>query len=454
MFKPKNISDEPSKARIITEDEHGISQKRISKNALKVLHLLNDSGFDAFLVGGGVRDLLLGLRPKDFDIATNATPEQVRGLFKNSRIIGRRFRLVHVIFGREILEVATFRANQTALNKNQQSAKSRQCPDSGMITRDNIFGSIDEDAIRRDFTVNALYYNIADNSIVDFLGGMEDLQKRQMNIIGDASTRYHEDPVRMLRAVRLSTKLGLTLSDATLEPIPKLAHLLEQVSNARLWDESLKLFLHGHAQHTWHKLVETKLAHCLFHQTKHALQSSQNKDGKSSHPASDFRHFIEQALASTDNRIHQKKPVTPAFLFAVWLWKPLLDKQQQFINKGISPGESFNKAASHVLSLNHKSIALPKRFSIVIREIWYLQNQLPKRHGNRTEKVFSHPRFRAAYDFLLLRGTPGSEEELLARWWTDFQNVGAEQRQEMIKQVTKTRHQKFHRKRPPKKFVP
>jgi poly(A) polymerase len=443
MFSPKSKSDKPIQASIIAEASHGILQKHISKNALKVLNQLSDSGYEAFLVGGGVRDLMLGLRPKDFDIATNATPEQVRSLFRNSRIIGRRFRLVHVIFGREVLEVATFRSNQaqSQTDTNQKSSKSRQCPDSGMITRDNIFGRIDEDAIRRDFTVNAMYYNIVDNTVVDFLGGMEDLKNRQMKIIGDARERYREDPVRMLRAVRLSIKLGLTLSKETLQPIPEMANLLEPISNARLWDESLKLFLHGFANKTWDMLVETKLADCLFPQTIQSLKTSPDS----------FGHFLKQAFSSTDTRIKQNKPVTPAFLFAVWLWQPLLDKQQQYVNNGISPGESFNKAASNVLSNSHKRIGLPKRFSIAVREIWYLQNQLPKRFGKRAEKVFSHPRFRAAYDFLLLRAMPGSDEELLAQWWTDYQNVSPDQRLTMVKSLAKNRSRKSSAKRYPKK---
>jgi poly(A) polymerase len=342
-----------------------------------------------------------------------------------------------------VLEVATFRSNQaqSQTDTNQKSSKSRQCPDSGMITRDNIFGRIDEDAIRRDFTVNAMYYNIVDNTVVDFLGGMEDLKNRQMKIIGDARERYREDPVRMLRAVRLSIKLGLTLSKETLQPIPEMANLLEPISNARLWDESLKLFLHGFANKTWDMLVETKLADCLFPQTIQSLKTSPDS----------FGHFLKQAFSSTDTRIKQNKPVTPAFLFAVWLWQPLLDKQQQYVNNGISPGESFNKAASNVLSNSHKRIGLPKRFSIAVREIWYLQNQLPKRFGKRAEKVFSHPRFRAAYDFLLLRAMPGSDEELLAQWWTDYQNVSPDQRLTMVKSLAKNRSRKSSAKRYPKK---
>jgi len=441
MFSPKDKSDKPLTATIIAEADHGILQKHISKNALKVLNQLNHAGYDAFLVGGGVRDLMLGLRPKDFDIATNATPEQVRSLFRNSRIIGRRFRLVHVIFGREVLEVATFRSNQTEIQTNQKSSKSRQCPDSGMITRDNIFGTIDEDAVRRDFTVNALFYNIVDNSVIDFLGGIEDLKNREMKIIGDAKTRYREDPVRMLRAVRLSIKLGLTLSKETLQPIPELASLLEPISNARLWDESLKLFLHGHAQQTWNKLVETKLADCLFPQTMDSLKTSPDS----------FSHFLAQAFSSTDSRIKQNKPVTPAFLFAVWLWQPLLDKQQRYIESGLSLGESFNKAASSVLRESHNRIGLPKRFSIAVREIWHLQNQLPKRFGKRAEKVFSHPRFRAAYDFLLLRAMPDSDDELLAQWWTDYQNVNLDQRQKMVQSLTRNRGRNSSKKRYPRK---
>lgn len=426
----------PSKARIIPRDQHHISRKDISSSALKVLNGLHDAGHQAYLVGGGVRDLLLGLKPKDFDVATDATPEQVKKCFRNSRIIGKRFRLVHVFYGREIIEVATFRATTTDSTPSDQTI-SRTCPDSGMITRDNRYGTIEEDAIRRDFTVNALYYNIADFSVVDFLGGVDDLHSRQMNIIGDPATRYREDPVRMLRAVRLSTKLGFTIADHSEKPIAEMAQLLQQVSHARLWDESLKLFLSGHAQETWHKLKKTKLADSLFPQTIKSLQSKNSTT---------FRAFIEKALASTDERIHQGKPVTPAFLFAVWLWQPMLDRQQNFIIKHCAPAESFNKACSKILAEHHQQIAMPRRFSTVVREIWQLQNQLWKRQGKRHERVFAHPRFRAAYDFLLLRAIPGSEEEKLAQWWTDYQQASIDQRATMVKALNRQTNRKRRRK--------
>ncbi len=425
-----------SKARIIPRDQHPVSRKDISPSALKVLKGLHDAGHQAYLVGGGVRDLLLGLKPKDFDVATDATPEQVKKCFRNSRIIGRRFRLVHVFYGRENIEVATFRAaTKESVSSNQ--ALSSTCPDSGMITRDNRYGTIEEDAIRRDFTVNALYYNIADFSVVDFLGGVEDLHSRQMNIIGEPATRYREDPVRMLRAVRLSTKLGFTIAEHSEQPIPEMAPLLQQVSHARLWDESLKLFLYGHAQETWHKLKQTQLAASLFPQTIKSLQSKN---------AAVFRAFIEHALASTDERIHQGKPVTPAFLFAVWLWQPMLDRQQNFLKKHFPPAESFNKACSQILAEHHQQIAMPRRFSTTVREIWQLQNQLWKRQGKRHERVFAHPRFRAAYDFLLLRAVPGSEEEKLAQWWTDYQQMSEGQRLNMVKALNRQTRRKPRRK--------
>jgi len=268
-----------------------------------------------------------------------------------------------------------------------------------------------------------MYYNIADFSVVDFLGGMEDLHKKQMQIIGEPINRYQEDPVRMLRAVRLSTKLGFEIAPNTLEPISKLAPLLEQVSHARLWDESLKLFLHGHAQETWHKLKQTKLAQVIFPQTVRELQ------GKNT---SRFRYFIERALASTDLRIHEHKPVTPAFLFAVWLWEPFLTKQQKLLKSKAPFTECFHKAASIILSEHHPIIALPKRFSVMVREIWHLQFLLSKKRPKNIQSVFEHPRFRAAYDFLVLRAQPDSEEEKLAKWWTQYQNVDEEKRQQMI----------------------
>lgn len=405
-------------AKIIPRSDHPISRKHISANALKVLYRLHNHGYQAYLVGGGVRDLMLGLRPKDFDVVTDARPEQIKALFRNCRLVGRRFRLAHITFGREIVEVATFRALPTENLKTKES---------GIVVRDNVYGTIDEDALRRDFTVNALYYNIADFSVVDFVGGVSDLKKRQLSVIGDPMVRYREDPVRMLRAVRLATKLGLKIVPSSAAPIPKLAHLLAEVSAARLWDECNKLFLAGFAQPTWHKLIETTLAGALFPLT---VQSLKGPNGKA------FRDFIDRATISTDARIAEQKPVNPAFLFAVLLWQPVLELTQRWCDKGLHYADAFQKASSEVLRRQCEIVAIPKRFTSVIRDIWFLQNQLPKRSGKRAERLMSHPRFRAAYDFLLLRATPGSKEAELSEWWTKFQNADSAEQRRLIRQVS------------------
>ncbi len=418
-------------ADIIPRPKHPISRKHISANALKVLYRLHNHGYQAYLVGGGVRDLMLGLRPKDFDVVTDARPEQVKALFRNCRLVGRRFRLAHITFGREIIEVATFRARHADDVKTKAS---------GVVIQDNVYGTIDEDALRRDFTVNALYYNIADYSVVDFVGGVHDLKKRQLSVIGDPMVRYREDPVRMLRAVRLATKLGLKIVPASAKPIPKLAHLLSEVPPARLWDECNKLFLAGYAHPTWHKLVETGLADVLFPMTAQALKSA---DGKA------FREFIDRATLSTDERIAQHKPVNPAFLFAVLLWFPVLHNTQKWQGKGLHYADAFQKAASEVLARQCEIVAIPKRFTGVIRDIWLLQNQLPKRAGKRAERLMAHPRFRAAYDFLVLRAAPESEEADIGQWWTQYQAADATERRRLIRLVS-PRQRKHRRGRKPR----
>jgi len=425
-------------ATIIPKSAHSIHQKNISQNALKVLKQLTHAGYEAYLVGGGVRDLLLGLIPKDFDVSTNASPEQVRNLFKNSRIIGRRFKIAHVFFGREIIEVATFRADQAESDDPLSIHKHNVSEETGMITRDNVYGTIDQDAIRRDFTVNALYYNASNETIVDFLDGIKALKNREMNLIGDAATRYREDPVRMLRAVRLATKLQLNIEKKSLDLIPEMAHLLGHISSARLWEESLKLFLAGQAQKTWERLVELKLAEALFPLTIKSLEHADS---------SDFNDFIQAALQSTDLRIQQSKPVTPAFLFAVLLWEPVQTKQASLEAKGTHPSDAFFHASSHILSAQHPFIAIPKRFTQIMREIWQLQPALEKRLGKRAQRVFEHPRFRAAYDFLVLRAKPNSPEERLAEWWTEYQKVDVAHRHLMVIALGKTKGNKPNRRK-------
>ena len=412
---------------IITRDQHSVSRKDISDNALKVLYRLNKAGYDAFLVGGGVRDILLGLHPKDFDITTNATPEQIRSLFRNSRIIGRRFKLVHIMFGRDIIEVATFRAH---CDSNIEQAKE------GMILRDNVYGTIEEDAERRDFTVNALYYSVKDFSVHDYCGGLTDLRKRQLRMIGDPETRYREDPVRMLRAVRLATKLNLSIEPKTLEPITELAPLMEQVPAARLFEEYRKMFLSGKGEDTFKALQELGLLQKLFPATDTLLAEHQ-----------DFETFIHAALENTDKRIASDNTVNPAFLIAVFLWQPLLERAHQLETKGMNFNDAFFKSMGYMLSEQSRYISIPKRYSLVIRDIWALQVRLPQRFGKKVWSVLSHPRFRAAYDFLMLRAESDPSLREVADWWTKFQDADKATQQAML---PKNKRRKGKRRRKPK----
>lgn len=419
--------------KILERADHHISRKKISKNALKVLYRLNGAGYEAYLVGGGVRDILLGLSPKDFDIATNATPEQVAKQFRNCRLIGRRFRLAHILFGRDIIEVATFRAGHE--NSSSQHAK---LSEQGVLVRDNVYGSLEEDAFRRDFTINALYYSAKDFTVLDHVDGLKDLEARQLRLIGDPVSRYREDPVRILRAIRLSCKLELKIEKSTKAPIPKLAEMLEHVSPARLWDESHKLLLAGHALNTWRAMRSYNVAQHIFKQTCSALQKEQD---------SKFNQFVEAALANTDKRIQQDLPVTPAFLFAVFLWRPQQVLTQTLMQKGLPAYEASQKAASKVIEKQRDTISIPKRFSMVIKEIWALQFQLISRRKRTIERVAQHPRFRAAYDFLCLRAGNDQNLKELVRWWTDFQEVTSEIQTIMIKKLSAPQHKKSRTKK-------
>jgi poly(A) polymerase len=403
-----------TKPDIITRAEHSVSRSNISPNALKVLYRLKDSGYQAHLVGGGVRDLLLGREPKDFDIATDATPEDVRRLFRNCRLIGRRFRLAHVMFGREIIEVATFRA----LQANKEGKDARHIDDEGRIVRDNVYGNIEEDAIRRDFTVNALYYNIADFSIIDYAGGVQDINAGLLRLLGDPVTRYREDPVRMLRAVRFATKLGFRIEKDSEEPIKQLAPLLGDIPPARLFDEMLKLFMGGYALANFEMLRHYELFGRLFPFTEQALTHEE-------------QHFpltlICRGMENTDARITQGKPVTPAFLFALFLWQPVRERAVKLEAEGQHQAEALQHAGSQIIAEQAGIMALPKRFSLPMREIWMLQLRLERAGGRRSLRVLGHPRFRAAYDFLLLRGEAGEVSVELGEWWTDFQEKNPQQ---------------------------
>ena len=374
--------------RVIPRSEHGISRKSISNGALRVLYRLHESGYAAFLVGGAVRDLLLGGHPKDFDIATDATPEDVKHLFRNCRLIGRRFRLAHVVFGQEIVEVATFRGSA------DDGSGDRHMID-GRIVRDNVYGTIEEDAVRRDFTVNALYYNIADYSVRDYVGGYDDVRAKVLRLIGDPWQRYREDPVRMLRAVRLAAKLHFAISPEAREPFDELGELLLHAPPARLFDETLKMFLAGNGLKSFHALEQSGLLIDVFPLTARALAF---RGGEK------FRMMVEAGLRGTDERIADDKSVTPAFLFAILLWGAVRAQVDRETERGVESSLAWQRVSQHVITEQAKQVAIPRRFGIVMQEIWVLQPRLEQRIKKRVFRTLAHPRFRASYDFLLLRG--------------------------------------------------
>ena len=430
MNQPTNPSSTSSlvgieKATLLERDHHPISRKQISPNAVRVLYKLAEAGHHGFLVGGGVRDLLLGKNPKDFDIATDASPEQLKSLFRNARIIGRRFKIIHLRFGREIIEVTTFRAPHDAENKiadnvprgriqNQESAHST----AGMILRDNVYGNIDEDALRRDFTINALYYTIDKFRILDFSTGLEDLESKQIRMIGDPAERYKEDPVRMLRAIRFAAKLGFTIEEKTEKPIDELAHLLESISTARLFDETIKLMAGGHAVKTFELLRRYRPGMYLFAPTFRALEKISGPPSK----------LVDLALENTDSRLAAGKSVTPAFLFAALLWPVLQLRLQSLQSNEANQHKLFQQAAQEVLMEQIQYTAVPKRFTIATKEIWDLQSRLMRDNRRNIDGAFNHPRFRAAYDFLLLREDAGEDLGGRGAWWTEYQ-IGATKRE-------------------------
>ncbi len=403
---------------IIPRSEHIISRSNISENAVKVLYRLKQAGYQAHLVGGGVRDLLLGREPKDFDVATDARPEDVRSIFRNCRLIGRRFRLAHVHFGREIIEVATFRGADS------DGAEGKRKIENGMILRDNLYGSIEEDAKRRDFTVNALYYNIANFSVVDYARGMQDLKAGTLRLLGDPEERYREDPVRMLRAVRFAAKLGFSIDPACETPFSTLGQLLADVPTARLFEEVLKLFLGGSALQTFEKLRHYGLFGRLFPATEASLTREER----------DFPIiFVSRGMENTDTRVREEKSVTPAFLFSVLLWEPVRQLAAELQEDGTSPLQALQLAGDRVLSQQLEVVAIPRRFSTPMREIWNLQHRFEYRVGNRPHRLLAHPRFRAAYDFMLLRSESGESDPQLVAWWTRFQAVDSEERHRLTK---------------------
>jgi poly(A) polymerase len=422
---------------VIPRPEHSISRAAISPNALKVLYRLKEAGYQGFLVGGAVRDLLLGIKPKDFDVATNALPEEVRRLFRNCRLIGRRFRLAHVHFGNEIVEVATFRAAaaperedaeepdpdaELDLGSNEDS-EHRAFDTTGRILRDNIYGTIEEDVWRRDFAANGLYYNIEDFSIWDFVDGVSDVKARRLKLIGDPETRYREDPVRMLRAVRFAAKLDFSIEPGTEQPIRKLAYLLDGVPPARLFDECLKLFLSGFGAKSFRLLQQYGLFQHLFPMSAAAFDMP---------PYAYAQEMLELGLANTDARIAADKPVTPTFLFAVLLWSAVLRELNER-QAGPAPDLALlMQACDAVLRAQQSRVAIPRRFAVPMRELLMLQPRFNRRSGVKSLSILQHPRFRAAYDFLLLRAQVGVADPELAQWWTDVQLLPQEERVALV----------------------
>lgn len=401
-------ADYDVKPEILQRDQHGISRRLLSENALKVLYRLNKAGYQAYLVGGCVRDSMLGASPKDFDVATSATPEQVNQLFRNSRLIGRRFKLVHVLFGREVIEVATFRTSP----KDEHNTAQAKTGDSGMILRDNVYGSIDDDAMRRDFTINAMYYSVEDFSVRSYAKGYQDAQNKLIRLMGDPETRYREDPVRMLRAIRFAGKLGFEIEESTKSPITLMAPLMEQIPAPRLFEEVLKLFLSGHAVVTYHLLREYKLFGELFPITEQCVSSDPTA-----------ARFVEQTMINTDTRIQSGKSVTPYYFFAALLWPSLQKVHAEFLEQGLPPQPALHKAASRVIELQLKRTSIPKRFTIPMKEIWDMQSRLEKKKGKKASEAAESNRFRAAYDFVLLREQCGENLKGLGNWWTGYQET-------------------------------
>lgn len=394
---------------VIPEDIHQINRYDLDNNALSVVYKLNDSGHEAYLVGGCVRDLLLNQKPKDFDVATAAHPEQAQGVLQRSRLIGRRFKLVHVRFGRDLIEVATFRASHDSNTENGDDHGRQNA--AGMIVRDNVYGSVTDDALRRDFTVNALYYNVKDHCILDYTNGYQDINDKVLRMIGNPVDRYREDPVRMLRAARFAAKLDFDIEPNTAKPITELAHLLKDISPARLFDESLKLFQSGYGTAVYHQLQKYNLFTQLYPLTDAVIKADNT-------PA---EALLLRALQNTDKRVQQGKSITPAFLYAAILWYPLQQKMESLIEDGLPPLAALHEAATQILTTQVSCTAIPKRFSATVREIWELQMRFPRRSPKSATTTFEHPRFRAAYDLLILREQSGEALDGLGQWWTDYQ---------------------------------
>jgi len=398
-----------SEPRTVPKAQHGIGREAISQGSRKVCEVLHAQGHQAYVVGGAVRDLLLGLRPKDFDVATDAYPEEVHKLFRRSRLIGKRFKLVHVMFGEETVEVSTFRARTPA-----------ETDEHGRVLRDNIYGTREDDSIRRDFTINALYYDPASETLLDYHNGLRDLQRKSVRIIGDARARYREDPLRMLRAVRFAAKAGFSIDERTRKPIRELAHLLGNVPPSRVYEEMQKLLLSGHAATGLRELRSEGLHHGLLPLLDVIFEQPMGE------------RFVTLALEQTDGRVRSGKSVSPAFLFAALLWHEVLAAWKKAQQRGLTPIPALFEAMDTVLDIQTDKLAVPRRFTAVMKEIWALQPRFEQRSGRRPFGLLAHERFRAGFDFLVLRSGSGEAPEELAQWWEKFQHSGEAERQAML----------------------
>ena len=412
----------------VPREEHGLTRDAITPAAAKVCTALREAGFSAYVVGGAVRDLLLGITPQDFDIATDARPEQIKPLFRRAIIIGRRFRLVHVMFGPETVEVSTFRG---------ADSESSEKDEHGRVLRDNVFGTQEEDARRRDFTINALYFDPVSEEVVDFHGGLADLKKRSLRVIGEPEIRYREDPVRMLRAVRLAAKLGLTLDPATREPIRSMAPLMERVPPARLFDEMLKLLLSGHASACLRQLRDVGLHEGVLPLLDVILEQPLGE------------RFVTLALAQTDERVLGERPVSPAFLFAALLWHEVLAASKAREGRGERPVFALEHAMDEVLDTQCAKLAITRKLTATMREVWAMQPRFEQRSGSRAYRLLEAPRFRMAYDFLALRAASGEVSADLEEWWRAFQSTDAESRKAMLLPETGPRKRRRRRRKKP-----
>jgi poly(A) polymerase len=408
--KSKAVRD-PNTPVVLGPEAHGIDPRLLSNNAVRVTSSLQEAGYEAFVVGGAVRDLLLGVKPKDFDIATNATPEQVKRLFRRAFIIGKRFQIVHVMFGQDLLEVTTFRGTTSANAPKDEH---------GRVLRDNTFGSQAEDAERRDFTINAMYYNPANQQVLDYHGGIEDIRAKTLRIIGVPEARYREDPVRMLRVVRFAAKLKFAIEPETGAPIKVMAPLINNVPAARVFDEMLKLLMSGHALACLQQLRKEGLHHGLLPLLDVVLEQPLGVK------------FVTLALDSTDSRIHAGKTVSPGFLFASLLWHQVLEKWTAYRASGEQTIPALHLAADDVLDSQTEKLALQRKIGTDMRDIWSMQPRFERRTGKAPHKLLEHLRFRAGYDFLLLRCASGEIDAEIGDWWTAFYEGDEITREELI----------------------